>query len=48
MIKFITQFRKAKLNKMRLIWDEKECRYLVTHKTHWQNWSGCRLIFNFK
>lgn len=44
---FITQFRKAKLNKMRLIWDGQECRYLVTDKKHWQDWSGCRLIIKF-
>jgi hypothetical protein len=45
---FITQFRKAKLNKMRLIYDGVNNRYLVTHSKVWQTWYKCKLIKNFK
>jgi hypothetical protein len=45
---FITQFRKAKANKMRLIYDANENRYLITHNKVWQTWYKCTLIFNFK
>lgn len=48
MEKFIQQFRKAKEKGMRLIWDGVNNRYLITHKKHWQNWYGCRLVKNFQ
>ena len=45
---FITQFRKAKLGKKRLIWDGQNNRYLVTHNPVWQTWYKCKLIINFR
>lgn len=47
MTSFITQFRKAKASKMRLIYDQINERYLITHKTHWQTWPKHSLIIKF-
>lgn len=48
MKKFITQFKKAKENKMRLIWDGVNNRYLIIHSTIWQTWYNHKLIHVFK
>ena len=44
---FITQFKKAKLNRFRLVYDSVNMRYLVTKHKHWQTWCGHSLIINF-
>lgn len=44
---FITQFRKANNEGMKLIYDRVNVRYLVTHKTGWENWDGCVLVKKF-
>jgi len=44
---FITAYRKAKLNRFRLIYDANNNRYLITKHKHWQTWQKHALIINF-
>ena len=43
---FITQFRKAKANKLMLMYDLKENRFMISNNKNWLKW--CVLIKNFK
>lgn len=44
---FLVQFKKAKEQKKRLVYDRPGKRYMITKSKVWQTWYGHTLIINF-